>query len=48
MTSEHGSGLGHPCGVGHGAGLGIKLSWHPHFLHVFVVAIIFILKVSSC
>jgi hypothetical protein len=40
-VSEHGSGSGHPTEVGHGAGLGMKLSSHPHFLHVFFVVAIF-------
>ena len=40
-VSEHGSGSGHPTEVGHGAGLGMKVSSHPHFLHVFFVVAIF-------
>jgi len=33
ITSEHGSGEGHPIGVGHAMGVIRPLSVHPHFLH---------------
>jgi len=39
--SEHGSGSGHAAGVGHGGGVVKKSSWHPHFLHVFIVDIFY-------
>jgi len=32
-TSEQVKGVGHPAGVGHGAGDTSALSAHPHFLH---------------
>ncbi len=48
-TSEHGSGLGHAIGDGHGAGVVSIVSWHPHFAveHLQVVHVVAVVLVVA-